>query len=118
MDIITKNLEITNKYILLFQGVDSRFKESRMHLRDKIVETITKQAQLMLNDEKDTGNPETLFNEISNLRLKFRELIVEEREGKDVIMKDYIQNIMENMGKGDDDLKMRLVGLINNIPRK
>ena len=98
MDILTKNLDTTKKYILLYQAVDSKFKEQRIHLRDKTVETINKKAtlMLMLNDDEDIGNPENLFNEICNLRLKFTELIVEERVGKEMIMKEYIKNIKKN----------------------
>ena len=101
MDILTKNLDTTKKYILLYQAVDSKFKEQRIHLRDKTVETINKKAtlMLMLNDDEDIGNPETLFNEICNLRLKFTELIVEERVGKEMIMKEYIKNIKKNSCK-------------------
>ena len=99
MNILTKNAETTTKYIKALQAIDAKWIKERQRIRNKIAETATSQARLMVEATYDVGNPEQLCEELSKLRLEYTEIIVKEGEEKKKLMNEYMENITAIMGK-------------------
>lgn len=116
MDILTSNQTTTRKFTIELQESKDRWKAIRQEIRDKIAETATSQARLMLSEEDDIGNPAQLCEELSKLRLEYTEIIVQEKEEQAKIMQEYTEQTIINMGqfkfgsvaKSDDMLKLRV----------
>ena len=112
MDILTSNQTTTRKFTIELQESKDRWKSTRQGIRDKIAETATAQARLMLSEEDDIGNPAQICEELSKLRLEYTEITVQEKEEQEQIMSDYMQQIMGNMGNpplnSDDAIKLRV----------
>jgi hypothetical protein len=112
MDILTSNLATTNKFSIELQSSVNKYKAMRVDIRDKIAAVATKQAEIMLSEKEDIGNPEKLCDEIAKLRLKYNEIIVQEKEEKKEIMDRYMNKIIENMGNpplnSNDAIKLRI----------
>ena len=112
MDILTNNAKTTREFTIAHQELNDNWKSLRQDIRDKIAQTATTQARLMLSEEEDIGNPAQLCEELSKLRLEYTELIVQEKEERAKIMKEYMDNIMENMGNpplnSDDAIKLKV----------
>ena len=112
MNILTSNTATTRKYTIELQESLDKWKAKRQDIRDKIAETATMQARLMLSEENDIGNPAQLCEELSKLRLEYTEITVQEKEEKERIMKTYMEEVMINMGNPelntDDAIKLRV----------
>jgi hypothetical protein len=112
MDILTSNNTSTRKFTIGLQESLDKWKAKRQEIRDKIAETATAQARLMLSEEDDIGNPAQLCEELSKLRLEYTEITVQEKEERERIMSEYMQQIMGNMGnpplKSDDAIKLKV----------
>ena len=112
MDILTSNLETTSKCTNELQTAVKKYREMRISIRDKIAATATTQADNMLSEKEDIGNPEKLCDEIAKLRLKYNNIVVQEKEAIKRIMDVYIEKIMENMGNpplnSNDAIKLRI----------
>jgi len=112
MDILTSNQTTTRKFSIALQESKDKWKSFRQGIRDKIAETATAQARLMLSEEDDIGNPAQLCEELSKLRLEYTEITVQEKEEQEQIMLEYTDQIICNMGnsplKSDDMLKLQV----------
>jgi hypothetical protein len=112
MDILTSNNTTTRKFTIELQESLDKWKAKRQEIRDKIAETATAQARIMLSEEDDIGNPAQLCEELSKLRLEYTEITVQEKEEREKIMNDYMQQIMGNMGNpplaSDDAIKLKV----------
>ena len=112
MDILTNNTTTTRKFSIQLQESMDKYKSLRQQIRDKIAETATAQARLMLSEKQDIGNPAQLCEELSKLRLEYTEITVQEKVEKEQIMSTYMQQIMGNMGSpplnSDDAIKLRV----------
>ena len=112
MDILTSNNATTRKFIIALQESNDKWKSLRKELRDKIAQTARQQAHRMLEDDKDIGNPAQMCEELSLLRLEYTEIIAQEKEDKDKIMKDYTDETRSNMGSpplsNDDAIKLKV----------
>ena len=97
MDILTSNATITRKFSIELQDSKDSWKAERQNIRDKIAETATAQARLMLTEEDDIGNPAQLCEVLSKLRLEYTEITVREKEEQEQIMKDYTEQTISNM---------------------
>ena len=98
MDILTSNQTTTRKFTIELQESNDKWKSLRQGIRDKIAETATAQARLMLSEEDDIGNPSQLCEELSKLRLEYTEITVQEKNEQCKIMKDYSIETISNMG--------------------
>lgn len=112
MDILASNQTTTRKFTLELQESNDKWTALRQGIRDKIAKTATTQAKLMLSEQDDIGNPAQLCAVLSTLRLEYTEIIVQEKEEQAKIMKEYMDNIMGNMGKpplsNDDAIKLKV----------
>ena len=112
MDILTSNLATTNKFCIELQSFVNKYKAMRVEIRDKIAAAATKQAEKMLSEKEDIGNPGELCDEIARLRLKYCEITVSEKEEKEEIMNRYMKQVIENMGNpplnSNDAIKLRI----------
>ena len=112
MDILTNNTTTTRTFCIQLQESMDKYRSLRQQIRDKIAETATAQARLMLSEKQDIGNPAQLCEELSKLRLEYTEITVQEKVEKEQIMSTYMQQIMGNMGSpplnSDDAIKLRV----------
>lgn len=111
MDILTSNQTTTRKFTIELQESKDKWKSLRQGIRDKIAETATTQARLMLSEEDDIGNPAQLCEVLSKLRLEYTEITVQEKEEHAKIMKEYTDQTIGNMGNPlstDDALKLKV----------
>ena len=112
MDILTSNQTTTRKFTIELQESKDKWKSSRQGIRDKIAETATAQARLMLSEEDDIGNPAQLCEVLSKLRLEYTEIIVQEKEEQAKIMQEYTNQTIINMGNPplstDDAIKLKV----------
>lgn len=112
MDILTSNQTTTRKFTIELQESKDKWKSSRQEIRDKIAETATAQARLMLSEQDDIGNPAQLCEELSKLRLEYTEIIVQEKEEQVKIMQEYTEQTIINMGNPtlstDDAIKLKV----------
>jgi len=112
MDILINNATTTRKFTIELQEFNDKWKSLRNDIRDKITLTVGVQSRLMLSEEEDIGNPAQLCEWLSKLRLEYTELIVQEKEERAKIMKEYMDNIMKNMGNpslnSDDAIKLKV----------
>ena len=112
MDILTSNQTTTRKFTIELQESKDKWKSSRQEIRDKIAETATAQARLMLSEQDDIGNPAQLCEELSKLRLEYTEIIVQEKEEQVKIMQEYTEQTIINMGNPtlstDDAIKFKV----------
>ena len=112
MDILTSNQTTTRKFTIELQESKDKWKSLRQGIRDKIAETATAQARLMLSEEDDIGNPAQLCEELSKLRLEYTEIIVQEKEEQAKIMQEYTNQTIGNMGNPtlstDDAIKLKV----------
>ncbi len=87
MDILTSNQTTSNNSNTIeLQESKDKWKSSRQGIRDKIAETATAQARLMLSEQDDIGNPAQLCEVLSKLRLEYTEITVQEKEEQEKIM--------------------------------
>ena len=112
MDILTSNQTTTRKFTIELQESKDKWKSSRQGIRDKIAETVTTQARLMLSEQDDIGNPAQLCEVLSKLRLEYTEIIVQEKEEQAKIMQEYTNQTIINMGNPplstDDAIKLKV----------
>tara|TARA_B110000285_G_scaffold128234_1_gene144497 strand:- start:191 stop:730 length:540 start_codon:yes stop_codon:yes gene_type:complete len=112
MDILTSNATTTRKFTIELQELKDKWKSLRKGIRDKIAETATLQARLMLSEKDDIGNPAQLCEELSKLRFEYTEIIVQEKEEQDKIMQTYTHQILGNIGNipsnSGDAIKLRV----------
>jgi hypothetical protein len=112
MDILTNNAKTTREFTIALQELNDKWKALRHGIRDKIAQTATTQARLMLSEDEDIGNPAQLCEELSKLRLEYTEITVQEKEENAKIMKEYMDNIIGNMGNpplnSNDAIKLRV----------
>jgi len=112
MDILTSNQTTTRKFTIELQESKDKWKSSRQGIRDKIAETVTAQARLMLSEQDDIGNPAQLCEVLSKLRLEYTEIIVQEKEEQAKIMQEYTNQTIINMGNPplstDDAIKLKV----------
>jgi hypothetical protein len=112
MDILISNATTTKKFTIELQESKDKWKSLRQGIRDKIAETATAQARLMLSEEEDIGNPAQLCQELSKLRLEYTEIIVQEKEEQGQIMQEYTDQTIGNMGNPplstDDAIKLKV----------
>jgi hypothetical protein len=112
MDILISNTTTTKKFTIELQESKDKWKSLRQGIRDKIAETATAQARLMLSEEEDIGNPAQLCQELSKLRLEYTEITVQEKEELRKIMNEYSSQLKNNLGdlvqSPDDEIKLRI----------
>ena len=112
MDILTSNQTTTRKFTIELQESKDKWKSLRQGIRDKIAETATTQARLMLSEEDDIGNPAQLCEVLSKLRLEYTEITVQEKEEQEKIMQEYTNQTIINMGNPplstDDAIKLKV----------
>ena len=112
MDILTSNQTTTRKFTIELQESKDKWKSLRQGIRDKIAETATTQARLMLSEEDDIGNPAQLCEVLSKLRLEYTEITVQEKEEQAKIMQEYTNQTIINMKRiaasTDDAIKLKV----------
>ena len=96
MDILKKNKELTESYIIKLEQHNSKFNIEKKKIRAEIC---TKSSENVRAADESIDFPIEFYEEITKLKIKYDELIAKEKEGEGIIMNEYYTNCILKKGK-------------------
>lgn len=113
MSLFHTNNQITQQYEIQYNTIKHKTQEKRVELRNQIASVVTNHAKIILesNDHDDIGNPAKICDELSDLKLKYSNIVNNEETELKKIMENYRNKLFENMmgiNNQNDDIKLRV----------
>lgn len=90
METLTHHKEVVERYIVLMEMLQSEFAIKKKELNKKIVELSTNSLQ---EQAEKTDFPSDYFDNLTKIKLKFKEIETNEKEQIDELMTNYSEEI-------------------------